>query len=97
MAHSLSAKKRIRQNTVRGERNRAHKGAVKTQIRKFADAVRARDLDQAREELRAAVKKLDQTAAKGSLHKRAVSRKKSRLARQLNKLAGSTEQGTGDE
>ena len=97
MAHSLSAKKRIKQNAARRERNRARKGAVKTQIRRFTDAVRARDLDRAGEELRAAVKKLDQTAAKGTLHKRAVSRKKSRLARRLNKLAGSTEQGRGDE
>jgi small subunit ribosomal protein S20 len=96
VAHSLSAKKRIKQNAARRERNRARKGAVKTQIRRFTDAIRARDVEQAREELRTTVKKLDQTAAQGTLHKRTVSRKKSRLARRLNKLAGSTGQGTGD-
>ena len=93
MAHSLSAKKRIRQNVARRERNRARKGAVKMQIRRFTDAVRARDLDQAREELRTVVKKLDQTAAKGTLHKRAASRKKARLTRRLNKLVSSSEPG----
>ncbi|MHC4094053.1 MAG: 30S ribosomal protein S20 [Planctomycetota bacterium] len=67
-------------------RNRARKGVVKTQIRKFTDAVRARDVDQAQAEFRGVVKKLDQTAAKGTLHKNTVARKKSRLAKQLNKL-----------
>ena len=91
MAHSLSASKRIRQNAVRRERNRARKGAVKTQIRKFTDALRAGDPEQARTELRVAVKKLDQTAAKGALHKNTVARKKSRLARRLNKWASAPE------
>ncbi|MHC4063617.1 MAG: 30S ribosomal protein S20 [Planctomycetota bacterium] len=86
MANSLSAEKRIRQNVARRARNRARKGVVKTQIRKFTDAVRARDVDQAQAEFRGVVKKLDQTAAKGTLHKNTVARKKSRLAKQLNKL-----------
>ena len=86
MPHSLSSKKRHRQNIVRRDRNRACKSAVKTQIRKFTDALRAHDAEKAETELRVAVKKLDQTAAKGTLHKRMVSRKKSRLARALNKL-----------
>ena len=87
MAHSLSAKKRIRQNEVRRERNRANKSAIKTQIRKFSDALRANDLDKAQAEFRTVTKKLDQVAAKGVLHKNMASRKKSRLARQLNLLA----------
>jgi len=86
VAHSLSAKKRIRQNEVHRSRNRARKAAIKTQARKFADAVRVQDADQAEAAFRAVVKKLDQTAAKGTLHKNAVARKKSRLARQLNEL-----------
>lgn len=86
MAHSLSATKRIRQNQTRHKRNRARKSAVKSEIRKFTDAVKARDLDKAKAELSAVYKKLDQTAAKGTFHKQAAARKKSRLARQLNKL-----------
>ena len=86
MAHSLSAKKRIRQNEVLRTRNRARKGAIKTQIRKFSEAVRGHDVDRAQAEFRLAVKKLDRTAAKGTLHKNAVARRKSRLAKQLNKL-----------
>ncbi len=87
MAKSLSARKRFRQSRVRRTRNRARKALVKTQVRKFAEAVRAHDLDKAQAEFRHTVRKLDQTAAKGTLHTNTVARKKSRLARQLNKLA----------
>lgn len=93
MAHSLSAQKRIRQNEVHRERNRARKGAVKTQIRKFTDAIRARDLEKAEAEFRVVVKNLDQTAAKGTFHKNMASRKKSRLALRLNTLKAELQQG----
>ena len=92
MANLLSAKKRIRQNEVRRLRNRTRKSNVKTHVRKFTDAVSEGDLDQARETLRLVGKLLDQTAAKGTIHRNAASRKKSRLARRLNKaLAAKTE------
>ena len=93
MAHSLSAKKRIKQNEVRRERNRARKSAIKTQIRKFSDALRAGEPERARTELQASVKKLDQAAAKSTLHKNTASRRKSRLARRLNKLAPAAQEG----
>lgn len=86
MAHSLSAEKRIRQNEKHRERNRARKSVIKTQIRKFTDALRDRDVAQAQEQFRAVTQKLDQTAAKGTLHKNMVARKKARLAKRLNQL-----------
>jgi len=87
VATSLSARKRIRQNAVLRARNKTRRSAVKTQVRRFADALRSGDVAKAKDEFRAVVKKLDQTAAKGTLHKNAVSRTKSRLAKRLNKLA----------
>jgi len=93
VAHSLSAQKRIRQNQVRREQNRARKGAVKSQIRRFTDALRAKDVEKAEAEFRVVVKKLDQTAAKGTLHKNMVSRKKSRLAASLNRLKATAQEG----
>ncbi len=86
MAHSSSAKKRHVQSLVRRDRNRARKTGLKTQIRKFTEALKAHNVEKAATELRTTVKKLDQTAAKGTLHKRTASRKKSRLACQLNKI-----------
>ena len=85
MAHSLSAKKRIRQNAKRRLRNRARKSAMKTQIKKFHHATRnVSDVDQVEKELRMAQKKIDQATAKGTIHKNTASRRKSQLARQLS-------------
>lgn len=93
MAHSLSAHKRIRQNVTRRARNRARKSEVKTQIRKFTDALHEQDVEKARTEFRAVTRKLDQTAAKGTLHKNMAARKKARLAKRLNALVGSAAEG----
>lgn len=87
MAHGFSSKKRIRQNQVRRIRNHARKQRLKTAIRKFNDALHDRKVDQARSALSVVSKTLDQTAAKGTIHRNAASRRKSRLARRLNKLA----------
>ena len=86
MAHSLSAKKRMRQNAKHRAMNKARKGQIKTQVRAFTDALAAGDKAKATETLRAAVKKVDQVAAKGSIHRNAASRKKSRLQKRLNAL-----------
>jgi small subunit ribosomal protein S20 len=87
VAHSLSAQKRIRQNIQRRARNRRRKAQVKQAVRQFDLAVQANDAKQAGQQLRALYKILDQVAAKGTIHKKAAARKKSRLARRLNKLA----------
>ena len=86
MAHSKSAKKRIRQNAKRRLQNRRRKEVVKASVRSLDEAVRAGDAEKASEQLKDAYKRLDKTAAKGTLHKRAAARKKSRLARRVNQL-----------
>ena len=86
MAHSLSAKKRIKQNAQRRTINRARKSQVKTQIKHFEAAVTGGDSEKAAEQLRLVVKKLDKAAAGSTMHKRTAARKKSRLAKQLNAL-----------
>lgn len=86
MAHSLSAKKRVRQNAKRKTINRARKSQVKTQIKRFQAVLDAGDAEKAAEQYKLVVKKLDKTAATSTMHKRTAARKKSRLARQLNSL-----------
>ncbi|MBP8303740.1 MAG: 30S ribosomal protein S20 [Phycisphaerae bacterium] len=88
MAHSLSAKKRIRQNAKARATNRARKSRVKTQIKKFETVLAQGDAKKAADEFRMLTKRLDQTAATGLLHKKTVARRKSRMARRLNALAG---------
>ncbi len=86
MAHSLSAKKRIRQNTKKRAINRARKSQVKTQVKHFEAAVSNGDVEAASEQYRLVVKKLDKTAATSTMHKKTAARKKSRLAKKLNTL-----------
>ncbi len=86
MAHSLSAKKRIRQNAKRRTTNRARKSQIKTQIKHFEDAVEKGDAEAAAEQYRLVTKKLDKTAATSTMHKKTASRKKSRLAKKLKAL-----------
>ncbi len=86
MAHSLSAKKRVRQNVKRRATNRERKSQIKTQIKHFEAALSGGDVEAASEQYRLVVKKLDKTAATSAMHKRTAARKKSRLTRQLNSL-----------
>lgn len=86
MAHSLSAKKRIRQNAKRRSINRARKSQVKTQIKRFENTLADGNLEAATEQYKEVVKKIDRTASTSTLHKKTAARKKSRLAKKLNAL-----------
>jgi small subunit ribosomal protein S20 len=86
VAHSLSAKKRIRQNVKRRGVNRSRKSQIKTQIKRFETALSSGDVKAASEQYRLIVKKLDKTAATSTMRKKTAARKKSRLARRLNAL-----------
>jgi len=84
VAQTLSAKKRIRQNAKCRARNRWRKERIKDAIREFDEAIEAGNTDVAAEKLQIAYKQLDQVAAKGTIHKNAAARWKSRLARKLD-------------
>ena len=86
MAHSLQAKKRAKQNIKNRTTNRARKSRIKTQIKHFEAALETGDVEAASEQLRLVTKKLDKTASTSTMHKKTASRKKSRLAKQLNKM-----------
>ena len=86
MAHSLSAKKRIRQNVKKRAINRARKSMVKTQVKHFEAALTAGDTEKAQEQLLLLTKRLDKVASTSTMHKNTAARMKSRLTRRLNKL-----------
>lgn len=90
MAHSLSAKKRVRQNVKRNRINRARKSRVKTQIKHFESVVSSGDVESAGEQYHLTAQLLDKTAAGSTMHKRTAARKKSRLAKKLNSLKSET-------
>ncbi len=86
MAHSLSAKKRVRQTAKRRQINRSRKSQVKGQIKRYEAALASGDLQAASEQYRLIAKKLDKVASTSTMHKRTAARKKSRLAKKLNAL-----------
>ena len=90
MAHSLSAKKRVRQNLKRRARNRARKELIKDQVKSFTSALTGGDFAKAEAELRKTTQKLDRVAGKGTIHKNTAARKRSRLTRQLNAARAKT-------
>jgi small subunit ribosomal protein S20 len=86
VANTLSAKKRIRQTAKRRLRNRSRKKQVRVQIKKLAALMDAKNIPGAESALRTTIQTLDRVAAKGTLHRNTVARKKSRLMRKLNAL-----------
>ena len=83
MPNIKSAKKRVKVIAVKTARNKAHKSNLKTTI-KTAQTSIANGSDNAQENVRLAIKRIDQAAAKGLIHKNTAARKKSQLARALN-------------
>ena len=86
MAHSLSAKKRIRQGAKRRARNRFRKEILKDQTKAFTTALAAGDAGKAEAELNKLTGRMDRVAVKGTIHRNAASRKRSRLTLKLNSL-----------
>lgn len=81
-----SAKKRVRVSEEKALRNRMFKSSYKTTVKKYQAAVVAGDKEAAATLYKDAVKKVDQAAAKGIIHKNAAARKKSRFTLMLNNI-----------
>jgi len=89
MPHSLSARKRMRQNVRRRERNRVIKSRIRTVRRAFLKALDAGDLDDAGRRLRAAQRLLHRAANNGPLHRNLAARQIGRLQQRFNAAATS--------
>ncbi len=86
MAHSLSAKKRIRQNAKLRLRNRDRKKTVRVEIKKATAALSKKDVTESQTAVTQAIKILDRMASKKTLHPNTVARRKSSMMRKLNAL-----------
>ncbi|NDD26872.1 MAG: 30S ribosomal protein S20 [Proteobacteria bacterium] len=86
MANTKSAKKSIKVNERRRVRNQAARSAVKTAVKRTVDAVK-KNVEEGKTIANAAFSVIDKAAVKGIIHKNTAARKKSRLARKLNKAA----------
>ena len=87
MANIKSAKKRILVTRTKALRNKMIKSSVRTAIKKVDKAVLAGDKEAAAAALQGATSALSKAASKGVYHKNTASRKISRLAAAVNKMA----------
>ena len=90
MAHSLSAKKRVKQSLTRTVINRARTSQVKTQIKHFEEALKSGAIDKAKEQFKLVIKNIDKVSSTSTVHKNTAARQKSRLAKRLNALVAKT-------
>ncbi len=84
MAHTLSARKRIRQTEKKRLMNKSNKSRMKTAIKKCAVAMDTNTNVEA--SLKDAVSTIAKTARKGAIHKKQAARKISRLTLKANAL-----------
>lgn len=83
MPNIKSAMKRVKVNKVKAASNKATKSNLKTILKNADQAVVTNAADK-EAVITNAIKKVDQAAAKGLIHKNKASRKKSQLAKKLN-------------
>ncbi len=86
MPTSPSAKKRLRQNTSRAEKNRAQRSSMRTFEKRILSEIAAGHADAARALLPQVCQQLDKAAKKRLIHPNTAANHKSRIARKLASL-----------
>ena len=87
MAHTLSAKKRIRQTVTRTAANRATMSRVRTLRKKVAAAVASKDKEAAAVAYNNFASAIDKAAKKGTVHANRAANYKSKAAKALSTIA----------
>jgi len=87
MANIKSAKKRIGINAKKTLRNKMIKSRTKTEVKKLYTACKTEGKSGVKAHLISAQTAIDKACSKGVFHKNTASRKKSRLAKMVNKLS----------
>lgn len=83
MANTSSAKKRIRQNAKRQNRNRVYLTRARTFVKRARLTIESGDHEAAAEAVQKAISELDLAASKGVIHRKNAARRKSRLMKRL--------------
>jgi len=87
MPNTKSAERRMRSSAKRNLHNQSIKHRLKSLEQQFVEAMEAGKREEAATALAQVASALDKAAKQGVIHKANASRKKSRLARQLNPAA----------
>jgi len=81
-----SAIKSLKKSIKRYQRNKSVRSELATREKKFNALLNENKFDEAKDCLKILIKRLDQAASKGIIHKNKANRKKSRLSKKLNKF-----------
>jgi small subunit ribosomal protein S20 len=84
VAHTKSAKKRLKQNAKRRLRNRFYMSTLRSAVKKYRQALEAGEIAEAEAMLPQVIRTIDKTQSKGVIKKNNASRHISRLALALN-------------
>ncbi len=84
MAHSVSARKRIRQNAKARSVNRWRKTNIRAAMKDYREAILHGTDEDAKAKLSGLYKLLDKAASTSTMHKNTAARYKSRLTSKLN-------------
>jgi len=87
LANHKSALKRARQNEIRRLRNKSVKTKVKNIVKDVRLSASENSKEEALKKLNLAKSNIDRAAQKGVIHKRAASRKISRLSKLVNTIS----------
>jgi small subunit ribosomal protein S20 len=85
MARNPSAMKQNRQSIKLRAASRAKKSTIRTFTKKTLEAAKTGNADEAKTLQKTAMSLIDKAAKGSTLHKRTAARKKSRLAKNINK------------
>jgi small subunit ribosomal protein S20 len=86
MANTKSAKKMVRKIARRTAINKSRRSRMRSFVRKVEEAIEAGNGEEAASALKSAQPEIMRAAQHGVIHKRAASRKISRLAKRVNAL-----------
>ncbi|HAZ31711.1 MAG TPA: 30S ribosomal protein S20 [Dehalococcoidia bacterium] len=89
MAHTRSARKRIRITLERSRRNRSMRSQSKTYVARADRSIQAGNFGLAEEAVKRAISILDRAAHKGVIHRNSAAHRKSSLMRKLRISGGS--------
>jgi len=87
MPQRRAAKKDLRQNAKKHERNLLVREQIKTALKKFKKALETKDISKTKEALELVYKVFDRAASKNLIHPNKAARKKSQFSKLFKKLA----------
>lgn len=87
MPNTSSANKAMRQSRRRNVINKRTKSKFKSAIKNLRGSIAEKDMKKSAEQLKVAMATLDKAVKKGVIHKNTADRKKSRLAKSVNKIS----------